>query len=644
MTLRFDSDKLLSSRGKYWLTAVAAALVSTLTVVTVGVPSLLLLAGSCIFAVAANMAFSSLSGPTSWAAGIVIEVAILGAESGLAALLDPHAHSQVVYVLMLVSPLLAALVWLRLIWMNREPHARSHTGSMSGEPLLAFVVIVVIELMFEVVKLRGANFGLSWAMGGDARNHVEIIRTILADGGITLKELKMYPAFVNTLCAVLSGASGRANLAGGVLLTRDLEAFASTFILSSVALALLFLAAIAETVPRSVAAIRRLPNYFAIVLLAGASFAIGAFVLGLSLGGGYLSASGALVFVLASMVLGMRISREYSDALLIVLTLDLVVTVASWTVLVVVPAVALVFGYGSGIISLIQRRKGESSSRPLLRPAAVMMVSFACFLAVMAELYINRRHLETHLTFFGGIGPPNVHIFFWLGAATMAALVLAPSRQQRIVRLLLVMVFLVTCAATYWVKGLDPKIQWSYYSGKMLWLSTCSLVWVPFVLLAELVRKINDWRVKSDVRAVTSALVSLTGAAALFMVCAGQADFPFPLRWASTGSNYPSPQEVTMVIHQANVGGHFVVWDYASDINDRLGNFWSALLWDYGSNGQPVPWASGGSSFEAWGYTENGSFASLCTEVSHNKVRIVTSNMNLVTELKASCPGYLYHS
>ena len=632
----------ISTRRRLALKVIIAVLVALLTIVTMGVPSLLLLAGACSFAVIANGWVSALSGPASWAAGIVAEAAFLGGESSVLALVSPHPHQQYVYVLVLLVPILAALALWGSLVMSGHVSDSSAKERLSGEPMMAVSVIILIEGMFEVIKLRGRDFGLSWAMDGDARNHAAIMRTILRAGGITVKELKAYPAMINTLGAILDGASGRSNLRGGVLMTRDVQAQAAVFILFSIAAALLFIAAVTEAIPRSPNGVRRLSGNLTVPLLACGSLGIGSFVLGLTLGYGFLSAIGSLAFVLASLILGMRNIRHYSNVILALLTLSLFLVVTSWTLLAAVPASALLVGCGLSANRLRRTCRTKIGKRATALTAVTLLASLCCLIGVFDAIYENRTNLLTTLNNHGGMADPNPRLYVWLGVATVMLVIIAPGRQQRAVRALVLLAYLCAGGAIIWVRARDPiGGTWSYYAAKLLWLATCCFLWVPFALITDLVRQVNHWYSNSRARILTVALLSVTSSTALLVGLSDQSVFSYPFAWAVTGSQAPSPKEVALVIREANIGGPFVIWDYYRHWDDELGNFWSALTWDYAPNGKPYPWPTSHSSFEYWAYFEGDTLASLCEAVTNDPLRVVTRSRTLRRDLRSSCPSGL---
>ena len=200
---------------------VAGTFATVLSVATIGVPATLILAGAWAFAALLNSTFPAISGPVSWAAGAVLEVVFIMAESFVLALLWPHPHVQYVYVATLLLPLIVSgAAWLFLPKVLRPSRASSRER-VGAQPWLALLIVVLVEGMFEAINLHGQYFGLTWIMSGDARNHVASDRTIDYVGGLTLKGLKAYPEIANAVAAMVAGAGGRANLSGGVLMIRD---------------------------------------------------------------------------------------------------------------------------------------------------------------------------------------------------------------------------------------------------------------------------------------------------------------------------------------------------------------------------------------------------------------------------------------
>jgi hypothetical protein len=610
-----------------------------LTFATVGFPSLLLMAGAWSFSAVANRRLSALSGVASWAVGAIVEVGFLGAESAAMAIAYPHFQPQFVYVAMLAIPLLVALAIMRL----PSPNAPRSSGRMaqraSAEPWLALIGIILIELMFEMIKLHGNDYGITWAMNGDARNNVAFDRNILSVGGVTLQAMKSYPALINAVTAILDGAGGRSHLTTAALMIRDVQAMVSVFIMSTIAIALFFMAAASEAFPRRDDE-ERLPFALIVPLGACGSVAVGAWVLGLGLAGGFLSAMGCLSLTGSAIVLGMRLARAYSNIALIILTVDLVMVLASWTFLLVVPAVALLLGYWRGVRYFRELRREGGGAREIMATRGALISSVVGLVVVLVILLANGSVLMSQLKAPGGIIPTGPWLFVLVGFTIMVAVVVAPNKRQRSVRMVSLSIYVACAALVTWIWSLHPGgVDWSYYATKTVWLVTATLLWCPFVLLVDIVRVVNRANAGVSTRAVSSAVLSIVGSSGLLWGIGHETPFPFPWTWAYVGSTIPSPQEIQLVTRQADIGGPFVIWQISTPYEDQLGNFWSALTWDYNENGT-VKSTRGAMTFVAWAGWENGSLSALCTAVTDNQMRVVTSNPRLVPTLRLKCPGY----
>jgi hypothetical protein len=625
---------------KRWGSALLVAAFAVVVIATVGIPPFLVLTGAWSYAALFNRWVNGLSGPVSWAGGLVVEAVFLLAESGVLAFIYPHDDPQWVYVAMLLAPigLSLALYW-RLSSVAR-PRDERRSPKVSAEPYLVIVCIILIAAMFEAIKLHGHDFGLTWFMGGDGRNHVIANRAILNAGGITLHEMSTYPAFFNAIAAIVDGAGGRSNITNGVLLVRDVQAMTAMVVMSCVGIALFFIAALVELFPRGDWYVQRLPLYVWIPLGSCGSIAVGAFVLSLAASGGFFSAMGCLVFALASLVLGLRIVQRYDHLTLILLTLSLALVVGSWTFLFVVPAAALIVGYVSALRHLaVQRAGGET--RQMRITLVVLCSSVACLLAVVVVLAADRSTLITQMKQSGGIVGPNPRLFDWLGVVTVVAVLSAPNSKQRFARLLLLIQFAVLWFTVSRIRSLHPAgVDWSYYATKMIWLATAMLLWAPFILLLDVMRWVHAFLHKYGWRAVVNVTMSVAGSSGLLWGIGHETPFTFPLAWAWFGSTIPSPLEIELVTQQADVGGPFVIWDYSTPFQDKLGNFWSALTWDYRANGTEKA-EQGPVSFVNWADVETGLPSDLCEIVSHYRLRVVTLNAQLVPSLHKTCPGYL---
>lgn len=611
-----------------------------LTIATVGFPPFLFVLGTWLFAAGAGRSCASLNGPSSWVAGIVLEATFLTAESATVALVSPHPHGQWVYVVMLVVPLVTAGLAAAWFSTSNGRHRARGSAAISGEPLVALLVLVLVEATFELIKLRGHDFGLSWFMEGDARNQVVGTRQVLAAGGITLKEMTSYPAVVNAISAIFDGAGGRSGLSAGTLLIRDVQAMVATVVLICAGASLCLMAAIAETFDRGEREVRRLPVLVLIPLGVGGSVSLGALFLGLGSSGGFLSAMGCLVFAVASLVVGMRLVQRYDNATMVVATFAMFLVVGSWTFLVVVPGLALLVGVVRGVQRVRQLRHREGTRRELRLTTLVLAVSSLSLIGVAVALVLNGHVLVTELKNPGGIVAGNLGFFEWLGAASVLVVLVAPGARQRSVRLLVVAEFVVLCLVVLWMHSIHPSgVAWSYYATKMLWLATCTLVWVPFVLVVDALRGAGRLLRRSGSVATARVVLAVAGSGVLLWGINQETPYFFPVRSAFDGSTLPTPRMVQTVVRDADEGTPSVYWAYGNPMDDKLGDFWSALSWAYDPNGTLKPGAAG-ADYVHWAYAEQGTLTQLCQVVSEYRLRIVTTNPHLIPTLWWECKGY----
>jgi hypothetical protein len=259
-------------------------------------------------------------------------------------------------------------------------------------------------------------------------------------------------------------------------------------------------------------------------------------------------------------------------------------------------------------------------------------------------LVANRAALVNVLRQPGSITPVGSSYLIWLGVAAVVAVIIAPTPQQRLVRLVPVVTVLACGVALWWIHSLMPTAPtWPYYATKMLWLSTVAVIWVPFILITDVVTYLTRWRRLGVARHVGAVAVAVVGSWSLLWVANYEAGWPFIMEWAYVGSTYPSPQVLKLVVQQANQGGRFVIYHYFDPvddaINDRLGNYWAALAWDFQPNGIPYDgWST--RSFVYWAAVEDNSVASLCQELTRIPMRVVTRSSTLKSQLLATCPAY----
>jgi hypothetical protein len=167
-------------------------------------------------------------------------------------------------------------------------------------------------------------------------------------------------------------------------------------------------------------------------------------------------------------------------------------------------------------------------------------------------------------------------------------------------------------------------------------------MWVPMVLCTDAIRWISTSQVLRYPRRLTATLFALAGSGGFVWYANYVTPWPMTVVWQEfQGRTFPSPQAVSRVIQQANIGGPFILWNYSSNsLSTYLANWWATVTWDATDGGSVFHWKV--HSFLNWVYDQNGTIASLCTGIQEKvgTLRIATTDATLGKELAASCPTY----
>ncbi len=339
--------RIASGRGRTALAGCAAAALALLAVLAVGPAGTLLLIGGGVLSLGAARALPGLSGPVSWAAGLLTQLGLLAAGSLALSTLSPRPHGAVVHLLLLAVPVLLGAALLVLAGRRQQPLV----GRLPVRGGLAAAVTAATLVTTAWVASRGEAYAEVWAMSGDARNHVLNLRSMLANGGLTLDNLRSSPAVFDAIVATVAAADGRVGLDPGALMLHDARAMATTYAVCVAAVGVLLLAALQEATPRLLTR-RRLGGPVVVALLAGAAAAASPLVLGTGLTDGFITAYGALVPATAGVVLALRCCTRPAPLPFALLGPAVLLTLFCWTILAVVPIAATV----AVLVVLVRRR------------------------------------------------------------------------------------------------------------------------------------------------------------------------------------------------------------------------------------------------------------------------------------------------
>jgi hypothetical protein len=622
----------------------AAVACIVLSVWTVGLPGTLLLAGAWLLAAGLSVAVPGLTGPASWAAAIVVEVFAITGLGAASALISPKAESQVTSLAILAAPgflgVIVVFIGLRYSHRPRTPVPTEMAG-------IALAIVIAGLGIARWVASLGQDYGVAWAMSGDTRDEVLVMRGLIQAGGLTVGRLRKYPALVNNVMALISEAGGRSGLRPGDLMLHDVHAVATVYVLAAIAVAIMLMAALVEVMPGPLAlSPNGLPVDTLVVLLACAITSASPLLLGMAIRGGFVDGYATLPVVIAATVIALHFCRVPSPLPLVVLGLATLVTFVSWPLLTFVPGALLAILAGSAF---------KTSVRDKARYAQWAWVTASAFglSSLLIVLVISVAEQGTFRVEFlrtGAIILPQTGLVYLAG---LLALGVSLTVKDRVCQLQMGLVLVVTIVGSILLRWLTALPQtgpaWTYDATKALWLIASSLVWIAFVPALLLVHRAratadNSGTSRGDVLTVLRA-ASLSGIALVVLGFTVPGTDPF---LTLTGAWFqPSARFVATVVAEANTSQPFVFWQWTDTNNQRLGNFWAALAWDSTPSGSIVSYKPGLGSgnlgggfpgFAGWAYAETGAISQLCAVVeSVPHIDVITTNSNLAREVRSSC-------
>ncbi len=590
-----------------WLALLGTAVLA-LCVGVLGLPAALALLGVVALRCAGSRLLA-LGAAGAWAAAVLLETAVLLAALLVAGLLLPGALGGPAATLVLLTPLIAAALSYAVRVPAREPD-RAQTWL---DPTVAGITSGVLVVAWWIGR-RAPGAHLSWAMSGDARNHVLLLRSVLASGGVTREQLLAYPITSDGIAAVIA-APGRAGLLPGSLLAHDITAIASTYVLLFIALAVLFAAGVAASA-RTTGSGAALP----LVTVLASGLSLTSLVTGTALQDGFFSAYLGLVVLVAAVVLGLAMSRDRTSppGALLVLAAAAPLLLTVWSVLavlVVPPVVLLALGGRGG------RRE---------RLVAVVVV-----LAVPATLLVKHAQLAATFVLPGGVTRPHEGLLavLVLGCAAVATLAADTSLRGQALLLLSGLAAGVVILAALAVVGPGPA-QWQYYGSKTLWLVTSAFLWLLAAPAAHLAARPAAGGRSA---AVTSAVGVLALAAACYPLADMATSLTSPVERAKAGWSQPAAVSLDGLQRFGDQGNPYVFWHWSDSSTysgeDRIDTFWSIAAWATPRTPYPIDPIR-------WGYESTGELQQLCALADAvPDLRVVTRDPLLPDQLQRECAG-----
>lgn len=626
-------DLVAAKRDRQRAIWFAIALVTlAASVFVLGIGATILLAGTGVLAAGLSLTLPRISVPAAWAFALVAEISLVLSVSGLVSLVSPREQPPAVNLATLAAPLLLGAVLL--VIARRRGRARP-VFSLFFERVAILITAVVVAVA-EALATRGPAYGIAWAMSGDARNHLLIMRSSIFHGGITIDQVRTYPAALNAIAGIVSGSTSRGGLPSGELLLHDARALAAVYILLVIAVAFMIVAALAAFLVAKKPLRGRVSVAVTIVLLMAAGMAVSPLVLGTALIDGSFSAYGGLAISLASLVIALSALQDDKPNAFgyLFLAPGSLILFVTWTLLAVVP-VALILVVAFAHLRWSRRNRViETRTDHRAMRAALFALPLGCLLVIGAVILINLPTLEMTFRTSGSITPVNGWVLPILALLLVVMAVTAPPYQRR---------FAIACLAVLaaafglaiWLmhllhgwRDLTP----SYYSQKMLWLVAASFVWLPFVPVLRLAEREALASARGQY-AVASGLAAL----AVLLAFDAVTTVREPVSHAAEGWSQPSAEVIARVAREADVRKSFVLWRYAGTGDDRLGNFWSSLAWTSTASGKylssPTDIPGG---FAYWAYFDTGRIDQLCALVAaYPHITVVTASPDTRGQLES---------
>jgi hypothetical protein len=469
-------------------------------------------------------------------------------------------------------------------------------------------------------------------MGGDGRNHVLIMRGIVADGGLGLDNLSAYPALGNSLAAsiaVINSGPG----ADAVTLGSEVAALSSTYVLFLFAVAIALAAGVLVCEPNSSLRGGRTTWLTFVMSLAAALIVGSSFVVGFAIADGFFSTLGALVPAISALVITVHSVRSwfFSRIAISATVLAGATTALSWPLLGVLPFSALI-----ALIMLGSRRR-ENLPRDFrslwLRSFAAAVVVATVVMAV-AVLWPRLSPVFTLSGATSKTEPWGLVILVLVAMAISLSASADSSRRRQFLAVALagfgglsVLLALLLASST--------GFAWSYYAEKTHWGLLVALSWVLFAGAARL---LNLGRLRLS-NSRPTVVTSVVGALAVWLALASSTTAPEPVGGIISGTVGTRPDAVDVLLKADQTGEPFVLWDVSHPGSDRLASFWAVASLGGAELSYSGPMTPAVKYFWNWAYfADFSNVEELCNLlIEIPDLTVYTTNVSLTSEISRNC-------
>jgi hypothetical protein len=503
---------------------------------------------------------------------------------------------------------------------------QNHNLSVSLRTLLFPATGSVFFVFFLLlISIRHPGGELSWAMSGDARNHLLLALKIIESNGITYEIMSTFPMLSNALVSLLSSSVDRPSFKTGDLLSLDLNNLMLIWLIGFLLTSYIFGRLIFEYKHYL-----QLNKYFIWTLSSILSLIpFSGFFLTISIFDGFLSATWGFLLMICLSYLNLFARVEYklsqSFILVVINLLGIILAILIWTPILFIIAPITFY------IILRHLKTISKNYLYLLYLLPLILISFLLFSIPLSG--------SPSVGLDGAGNFPRYTLVIML-LLLLGFLLLIYAYVTKVAKLdfnysLLLFPFLpiptLALVIIFIMSKREPdQSKWSYYSLKILWQYDMLLIFFMIVIIIGILNN-----TKKFVYGLPSMLtyVSMTSAvllipSLLFHVSPAQNS----IRLISQGWNFPNSTIVTEILQVGNSLNNQEVLFWKNSVhpnNDRLGNFWLAL---YDKNSKPY-------SFAVWAYYSNQVDANFLCELLENQPnrKIITSQKSETLEDLATC-------
>jgi hypothetical protein len=482
--------------------------------------------------------------------------------------------------------------------------------------------------------IRSGVGSLAFALSGDSRNHIWLAWFLNLNNGLDVNDLNWYPVFPNQVLAIFSNF-------GNVDKSFTRSALDSFFHSMGFVTALLMISI--SCLFAQIARIKLNDSISSTVSLFLAAVPFFGFYFGVSLADGFYSALFCIFLILLLLYFylstGKQNDKKSLFAILIACNLLTVLIAASWTIFVFIPL----------LLNFILVLKHFRMKKFLIFSLSSSFLS--AYLS--SQLYFSGLG-NNLLKLSGSINALPIALAWFLGLCSFFLMLFWIFSKQYFYVQIIAPLLLMTLVVSYLSFIQNPGERWNYYPAKVAWVVFFvyfPIMFIDFLLILLIALNFVSRRFFKDAGVIFDTnFLRIVFLPIVFYLVIVVTLIPAKMfennqipRWNAIPNfkswQAPSAQVVDTLSNpvSAVTKSSIIYWDYFDPSNDRLANFYSAMLSDADYSQKTWP----NNVISSWAYTEvPGQIASLCEllEANDNKTTVIrTKNRDLLLQVDGRC-------